>query len=142
MWKTLKRLTLAPEVGKTTKPLVETVKASAVALEHLFVPECDALAGLWTSAVATRVHSTPSPLKHTHAHTRYPIYCLRVEMPAQLLPRIKCISLVLPLASLSPRLVISGRFPSFEPPSPCESLLDCLGSVDISGQAFARCREG
>jgi len=55
MWKTLKRLTLAPEVGKTTKPLVEAVKASAVALEHLFVPECDALAGLWTSAVATRL---------------------------------------------------------------------------------------
>ncbi len=55
MWRSLARLLLAPPKGTTTRPLVEAVKERGLALEDLLIPQSDALSGIWTSTVATRV---------------------------------------------------------------------------------------
>ena len=55
MWQSLEDLLLMPPAGTTTKALVEAVKARGVALQQLQIPQADALSGLWTSAVITRV---------------------------------------------------------------------------------------
>ena len=86
MWKSLKRLTLAPPVGTTTRPLVAAVKERGAALEQLLLPQSDVLAGMWTSAVATGVPPPPPTVPHrinlsAHTWPVLPLACYPRKYP-------------------------------------------------------------